>query len=127
LLCAVPIALFLMLFDERVASRAGAQLDRMLVEKFSSWGDYRLFHLPQQWLRMGPDVIRVGRVDDDGTLLDVSVLHLGPGFTLEQRTDAETMRHLSDERWTLNKSQVRDFTGAASHLVTSPELTLRFP
>jgi lipopolysaccharide export system permease protein len=127
LVCAVPIALGLMLFDERVASRAGAQLDRMLVEKFSSWGDYRLFHLPQQWLRMGPDVFRVGRVDDDGTLLDVSVLQVGAGFTLERRTDAETMRHLGDERWALMKAEVRDFTGGAAHLVSSPELTLRFP
>jgi lipopolysaccharide export system permease protein len=124
--CALPLALGLMLFDERVASRAGAQLDRLLVEKFSTWGDYRLFHLPQQWLRLGDDVFRIGRVDDDGTLVDVTVLHLGKDFALDRRTDAVQMRHVEGDRWRLEKAQVREFGGAGPHLTTADALELRF-
>jgi lipopolysaccharide export system permease protein len=125
--CTAPLAVGLVVFDERVASRAGASLDRLLVERFSTWGDYRLFHLPQQWLRLGSDIFRVGRVDDDGTLVDVSVLHLSPDFALERRTDAQVMRHLDGDRWQLTKSAVREFRDGAAHLTRAESLELELP
>src|SRR5262249_45582293 len=51
-----PLAVGRVVFAERVAPPAGASLDRLLVERFSTWGDYRLFHLPQQWLRLKADI-----------------------------------------------------------------------
>ncbi len=128
-LCAAVLAGGLVAWDELVVTKAGTRIDRMLVEKFRSWGDYRFYYFPKQWFRVGDHVFHVrGEADADGALRDVTVYALGQGFELDERLDAERFASLGGDRWLLSGVVGRRFgPGGESPRVEHAELALTVP
>jgi lipopolysaccharide export system permease protein len=102
------LALGLMFFDNNIATHAGVKVDRMMVEKFDRWGDFRLFYTPQSWFRMGAHVFYV-RNRESKTLVDVTVLRLDESFRVSERYDAKTMTSAGGDMWTLQPFNHRLF------------------
>lgn len=115
-------AMGLVVFDELVASRAGEQIDRIQVERFGSWGDFRFHFGHRQWYRADPWIVQLR--GEGGT--DVTLYRLGPGFHLERRIDAEAMRSLGGSRWHLSGVSERDFAGEG-RFTRLGELELELP
>ncbi|MBK7862077.1 MAG: LptF/LptG family permease [Archangiaceae bacterium] len=120
LLCAVPLGVGLMAFDEWVAGPASARVDRLMIDRFGIWGDARYYYGAQQWLRLGPDVFRL-------TPYGVTVFQLAPDFSLARRTDAKTMTPLPGGGFELTAVRARDYAEAAAHQRTAEREEARFP
>jgi lipopolysaccharide export system permease protein len=119
LLCAAPLGALLVVFDEQVAAPAGARVDRLMVERFGVWGDYRYFYGSQQWLRLGPDVFRVSNAQ-------VTVFHLSSRFDLDRRIDAKAMTPLSSGAFELSDARIREYAQGAPHLRAAEREEVRF-
>ena len=116
------LTLGLLGFDEYVATAAGRNVDELQVQRFHSYGDYRLFYAPRRWYRVG-DAFLFLRGEAAGDVQhDVSLLELGPGFSLAERLDAEAMTPLSGGRWRLDG--VSRWTFGSETLVRSPAPSL---
>lgn len=120
--CAVPLGAGLVLFDEFVAAPAGARVDRLMLERFGVWGDYRYFYGPQRWLRLGPSVFRATSAGPEG-LRGVTVFRLAGDFSLSERVDAESMVPLAGGAFELRQARVRDYQGAVHLRVAEREET----
>jgi len=120
--CAVLLGVLGVAFDERVAAPAGARVDRLMVERFGVWGDYRSFYGAQQWLRLGPAVFRVSSAERE-TLRGVTVFRLGPDFSLRERVDAETMQPLESGAFELKQVRIRDYEDEPHLRVAASEET----
>jgi lipopolysaccharide export system permease protein len=123
--CAVAVAAW----GELVVTKAGPEVDRLMVEKFRLWGDYRFFYFPQTWFRVGDHVFHVrGGTDERGALRDVTVLKLSPRFDLEARYDAEAVAPLGGSRWQLTGVTWRRFlTSGEAPVETLAEVALDVP
>ncbi len=122
LVCAALLGAALSVFDERVASKAGARIDHLMVERFGVWGDWRYYYANQQWLRLGPSVFRVSSAGRDG-IRGVTVFRISPGFALEQRVDAEAMQPLPNGAFELEEARIHDYTSEPHLVVRSKEQT----
>lgn len=101
-------------FDELVVTQAGTRMDHLLVNTFQSWGDFRFFYFPNQWLRAGPHIFQVrGERDDEGAQHDVTVLELDADFGVTRRLDVERLQSLGGDRWSLWGVEERRFEGPA--------------
>lgn len=108
--CAAVLTVGLMAWGELVVTRAGPEVDRLMVQKFGIWGDYRFYYFPQTWFRAGDHVFNVrGGTDDDGAMRDVTVLAMDPGFGLAARYDAERFQAVGGDTWRLFDVTVRRF------------------
>lgn len=127
--CAALLAVGVAAWGEWVVTKAGPEVDRLMVEKFRLWGDYRFFYFPQTWFRVGDTVFNVrGGTGDDGAMRDVTVLKLSPSFELEARYDAEAFASLGGDRWKLTGVTGRRFlpTGEAPEVaLDAMELEVR--
>lgn len=122
--CAVLLAGGLVAFDELVAGPAGARVDRLMLERFGIWGDYRYYYGTQAWLRHGPSIFRVSRVA--GKVLEgVTVFRLGEGFALAERVDAESMQPRAGGGFELENARIRDYAHEP-HLVVQEREATRF-
>ena len=119
-LCALLLAVGLMVFDEFVATRAGDRVDEISYSRFKSWADRRFYYRPVQWFRRGDRVFYFREGDAEKGFRDVTLLTLRPDFTLASRLDAETMGYAGDGRWTLGAVTERAFDGDKSSLETRP-------
>ena len=97
------IALGLLTFDELVATQAGRNVDELHVQRFQSWGDYRLFYSPKRWYRVGDDFLFLKGEKTGDVQHDVSLFQMGPDFQLKRRVDAKSMSPLADGRWRLEQ------------------------
>ncbi len=112
-------------FDERVVTYAGTRVDRLMVDSFNRYGDFRFYYQPKQWFRVGQDVFQVrGDTDEDGTLHDVSVFSMSASFHLDSRVDVETMTHVEGSTWALHHAVTRRFLpdGESERIVEPPLL-----
>jgi lipopolysaccharide export system permease protein len=119
LLCAMPLGVGMVAFDEWVAAPAGARVDRLMIERFGIWGDARYYYGTQQWLRLGADVFRL-------TGSGVTVFHVTPDFSLERRIDAQSMRALDSGAFELQGVTERDYAPGAPHQRTADRDAVRF-
>lgn len=124
LVCAAVLGGALSVFDERVAAPAGARIDQLMVERFGVWGDWRYFYATQQWLRSGRSVFRVGSAGEDG-IRDVTVFRLSPGFSLDERVDADELTPLPGGAFELTGARIRDYRGEP-HLTVAEREKTRF-
>ncbi len=126
--CASVAAVGFMAFDEWVVTHAGERIDRIMVDTFNRWGDYRFYYMPKQWFRVGQNVFQVrGDTDATGALHDVSVFTLSPKFALEARIDADTMTHDHGDVWRLgNATTRRFFDDGRSTRVNEPDVMIAF-
>lgn len=120
-LCAAGLTVGVAAWGELVVTKAGPEVDRLMVEKFRLWGDYRFYYFPQTWFRVGDYVFNVrGGTGDDGAMRDVTVLKLDSKFGLEARYDAEAFASLGGARWRLTGVTGRRFLATGE----APEVTL---
>ncbi|MFT3837165.1 MAG: LptF/LptG family permease [Myxococcaceae bacterium] len=98
-------------FDEFIATAAGRNVDELHVQRFQSWGDYRLFYSPKRWYRVGDDFLFLKGEKTGDVQHDVSLFHLGEGFSLSKRLDAKSMTPLADGRWRLEQVDQWGFQG----------------
>jgi lipopolysaccharide export system permease protein len=100
--CAAFVSGAAMAWGEFVVTRAGPRVDRLMVQKFGLWGDYRFYYFPQSWFRVGDHLINVrGETDPAGVMHDVTVLELDQSFRLVARYDAQEFASLGGDRWRL--------------------------
>jgi lipopolysaccharide export system permease protein len=128
-LSAALIAAGVAAWGELVVTRAGPEVDRLMVQKFRLWGDYRFYYFPQTWFRVGRYVFHVrGGTDDAGAMRDVSVLVVDEHFRLQARYDAELFASQGGDGWHLTGVTGRRFlpSGEAPQ-VALPEMDLRVP
>lgn len=112
-LCAGLLMGGLVAWGELVVTRAGPEVDRLMVHKFGIWGDFRFYYFPQAWFRSGKHVFNVrGGTGDDGVMREVTVLAMGENFELEARYDADTLQSVRGDTWLLQGVRVRRFHGA---------------
>lgn len=129
LACGAVLSVGAAAWSEWVVTEAGPRVDRLMVEKFQRWGDYRFYYFPQTWFRLGGYVFNVrGGAGDDGVMRDVTVLELAPGFGLAARYDAGSFTSLGGDRWLLDGVSGRRFDGGgASVPFATPQMTLQVP
>lgn len=120
-LCALLGAGLLVLFDEVVATRAGAQVDEISVNRFNSWGDWRFHHSPARWFRLGERVFHLRGGDWERGFQEVTILTLSPSFELLERLDAQEMHRLGEGRWELRGVAERRFLPDRTSPVTTAE------
>ncbi len=125
---ALLFAVGLIAFDEEVVTHAGTRVDRLMVDSFNRYGDFRFYYVPKQWFRVGQDVFQIrGETDEDGTLHDVSVFSMSPSFHLDSRIDIERMEHVEGSTWALHHAVTRRFLGdGESQLVVEPPMLRAF-
>lgn len=97
--CTLALSGSMVAFDEWVATRAGTRVDRMMVERFQRWGDFRFYYVPRQWFRVGDTVFYVRGESEATRLADVSIFWLDRDFRLARRVDAERVTSLGGPRW----------------------------
>lgn len=114
-------------FDEFIATQAGRNVDELHVQRFQSWGDYRLFYSPKRWYRVGDDFLFLKGEKTGDVQHDVSLFHLGEGFSLSKRLDAKSMSPLSDGRWRLEQVEQWRFEGDELSRTHVEQLDLSLP
>lgn len=107
--CTLLFSFGLVAFDEWVATRAGSRVDRMMVERFQRWGDYRFYYVPRQWFRVGDTIFYVRGESEATRLRDVSIFWFDSEFRLARRIDAETVSSLGGARWLVEGAVERRF------------------
>lgn len=126
--CALLVSVGLAAFDEWVVTHSGTRVDRLMVERFQRWGDFRFYYFPKQWFRVGDWIVYVRGDSSALALRDVTLLELGEGFTLERRVDADLMRWQAGDAWALEGATERRFSpGGASAVAEHPRVTLALP
>jgi lipopolysaccharide export system permease protein len=121
-------AVMLVAYDELVVTRAGPRVDRMMVERFGRWGDFRFFYLPHRWFRLEHHLVYVRGESREGLVHDVSLYEVDSQFRLLRRLDVEEIRHQEGDRWVLTGAVERSFPSSESSLVRRHEqLELSLP
>ncbi len=108
-LCAFALAALFVVFDERVATQAGAAVDEISVSRFNTWGDWQFYYRPKQWFRKGDRVFYLRSGDAERGFEDVTVLRLDDRFELNARTDAHLMTSAGGTLWRLEGARTRTF------------------
>ncbi len=124
------IAVIGIAFDEFAVTRAGPIVDRLLVQKFNRWGDYRHFYFPARWQRVeGMFVfIRGDREMDGARLRDVTMFEVDSHFQLIRRVDTPLLRHLDGATWVAEDATTQRFhDDAAQALVREPSARIALP
>jgi lipopolysaccharide export system permease protein len=111
-------------FDEYVATAAGRNVDELQVQRFNTYGDYRLFYVPKRWYRVDDAFLFLKGEAAGDVQHDVSVLKLGPDFSLAERLDARAMTPLSGGRWRLDGVDRWVFRGEALERSSQPSMEL---
>ncbi len=124
---AAGLALAWMGFDEWVATQAGRNVDEIQVQRFQSWGDYRLFYSPKRWYRAGDSFLFLKGEAEGEVQHDVSLLRLSKEFALERRVDAKAMRPLGPGRWQLEQVSQWDFHGEQLDRSGADQLQVELP
>ena len=130
-LCALGVALGLVVFDEKVATQAGRKVDELQVHRFKRSGKLGVYFTPKQWFHI-QDTMFYMSSQEKGTFKNVSIFRLSPSFQMLERMDAETMRHEEGEMWKLTEVRLRRFleggqTETQTETQTESEVLLRFP
>jgi lipopolysaccharide export system permease protein len=126
--CALLASAGLVAFDEWVVTHSGTRVDRLMVERFQRWGDFRFYYFPKQWFRVGDWIIYVRGDSSALELRDVTLLRLGAGFTVERRLDADVMCWEAGDTWALQGATERRFgADGATEVAEHPALTLALP
>jgi lipopolysaccharide export system permease protein len=102
------LAVMLMMFDDQIATKAGAEVDRLMVQKFGRWGDARLYYSPQQWFRI-KDAIFYVRGRQGELLQEVTILKMSEKFEVLERMDVGRMESLQNDLWKLTDITRRRF------------------
>lgn len=110
--CALAASLGLVAFDEWVVTHSGTRVDRLMVEKFQRWGDFRFYYFPKQWFRVGDWILYVRGDSSAVELKDVTLLEVDAAFHLRRRLDVTTMRFVAGASWALEGVRERRFDGA---------------
>lgn len=126
--CALAASVALVAFDEWVVTHSGTRVDRLMVERFQRWGDFRFYYFPKQWFRVGDWIVYVRGDSSALELKDVTLLEVDEAFRLRRRLDAGAMRFVEGAQWALEAVAERRFDGAGgSSLERHAALALRMP
>ncbi len=126
--CALAAAGLLVAYDEWVVTHSGTRVDRLMVERFQRWGDFRFYYFPKQWFRVGDWIFYVRGDSSAVELRDVTLLEVDSAFRLVRRLDVDTLRHVDGSAWHLEGVAERRFDGeGASTLARHDGLGLRVP
>jgi lipopolysaccharide export system permease protein len=119
LLLLVPLAAIFGAAQNQLAGRLGPAAEQALVERFPDMFKKRKATV-EMWLRDWQTVVRIGRAEEDGTVLtDITIYQLGTAGELLQRIDAASAR-FSSEGWLLETVSLQRPDAAVENL---PQMT----
>ncbi|MBX7101657.1 MAG: LptF/LptG family permease [Myxococcaceae bacterium] len=120
---AVALGAGLAVYDELVVTRASEQVDRIQVERFQSWGDFRLFFGQRQWFRVGEWIVQIR----EGGLRNVTLYRVDANFHLQERVDATALESLGGDRWQLTEVSDRLLAHGGGAFTREATRALRLP